>query len=131
MTTKRYAVKSGSSQSIQNTRNAIRNRENFRTSGALAGGKLHNLRMAPSAGRLPRNARERFYLDVNTIDYIVMSYETPIAWHTPAGWIIVAHKFSVTTTAHQSAVYAALNGRIATPGYLYQSDPVPFIELRD
>ena len=53
------------------------------------------------------------YLRSN-IDYTVLSYGTPIAWHTVDGWYIVSQKFSRTTSKHQSNVrYALTSERIA------------------
>lgn len=75
-TKKRYAVRTGSRESIENTRQAIANREEFETSGALRGthavyfeGKLHGASL------------DKFWRDRSRIDYAVISYKTPIAWH--------------------------------------------------
>lgn len=89
---KSFAVKSGSRQSVQNTRDAIANRESFKTSGALRGEKFGDL-------------------------YYVYSYHAIIARHTPAeGWIVPTRKYSQTTSMHQSAVRLALAGTdYATP----------------
>ena len=46
------------------------------------------------------------------VDYLVYSYGTPIAWHTPQGWYIVAQKFSVTTSKHQNAVKRAISSEL-------------------
>jgi hypothetical protein len=61
-----------------------------------------------TTGALNETEKDNYYHDVPDIDYVVYSYRTPIAWHTPRGWHIVAQKFSVTTTRHQSAVRAAV-----------------------
>jgi hypothetical protein len=43
------------------------------------------------------------------IDYVVLSYSTPIAWHLPDyGWHVVDTRFSVTTSKHQSLVRRGL-----------------------
>jgi hypothetical protein len=42
------------------------------------------------------------------MDYVVYSYHTPIAWHTPEGWYIVAQKFSQTTSKHQNLTRRAI-----------------------
>jgi hypothetical protein len=79
-----------------------------------AGGNAYgepNFRGGPNegtVGALPRLWRDKFYLDVNAVDYVVYSYHTPIAWHTPDGWTIPDHKYSVSTSKHQSAVRYAL-----------------------
>jgi len=83
----------------------IRSRETFRAS-ALSGVREAFL---SSAGYLSGAERERFYNDRNGIVYAVLSYRTPIAWLTTSGeWYIVAQRFSVTTSRHQSVVRAAL-----------------------
>lgn len=91
------------------TAEAIRDREDFRTSGALMGESTVLGRF--DAGRLSGADLERFYLDCGNIRYAVMSYATPIAWWVPAsetekgGWYKVGQKFSVTTTKHQGNLY--------------------------
>lgn len=103
-----YAIKSGSMEHRENTRRAIRERTPFRTGGSLRGvagnpggvARLNNLECA------------RYFNDADRIDYVVLSYSTPIAWHTAAGWHVVEQKFSVTTTNQQSAVRAALRDEV-------------------
>lgn len=103
-----YAVKSGSQVSKANTRSAIRNREPFKTSGALKG-----VRHPAGSGQLSGMALSLWCADVNDISYVVYSYSTPIAWwHDPTGWLTVKDKFSVTTTSHQAVVSLALNTAI-------------------
>lgn len=41
-------------------------------------------------------------------DYVIFSYDTPIAWHTSNGWYIVSQKFSVITSKHQDCVRRAV-----------------------
>ena len=44
------------------------------------------------------------------LTFIVFSYGTPIAWHDNRnGWTVPAHKYSISTTAHQSTVRRALH----------------------
>lgn len=81
---KSFAVRSGSRQNVQNTRDAIVNRETFKTSGALRGEGDYAL-------------------------YYVFSYAAIIARYTiEEGWIVPTRKYSVTTSNHQSAVRGAL-----------------------
>lgn len=75
--------------------------------GSLTG-KAHGLGNWASLGQLAGAEVLRFMEDSDTTDYIVYSYETPIAWHTPAGWYMVAQKFSQTTSRHQSQVRRAI-----------------------
>lgn len=92
------------------TAQAIRDREDFRTNGALYGESTSVGRY--DAGRLQGDDLNRFYADAPEITYVVMSYATPIAWYVPASdtrpegvWHKVAQKFSVTTTKHQGNLY--------------------------
>lgn len=143
MSIKRYAVKSGSRQSIQNTRDAIRAMEPFKTSGSLFGERgSFGLRWHHY---LNRDEVAEYLRVANDILYTVVSYDTPIAWAyrvladgtLPApgqaaqgeAWHVVSQKFSPTTTAHQSVVQAALNGRTATFGPIWQDSAIPFSEL--
>lgn len=86
------------------TAQAIADREDFTTHGALAGLNVSGLTSWDS-GRLSGPDLEKFQADRATIDYVVTSYATPIAWHTPDGWHRVSQKFSVTTSHHQGVLY--------------------------
>jgi len=44
----------------------------------------------------------------DSIDYVVMSYQTPIAWHSSEGWYVVSQKFSVTTSKHTNYIRRAI-----------------------
>jgi hypothetical protein len=61
-----------------------------------------------TTGALNSTEKDAYYADANSIDYVVYSYATPIAWHTPKGWHVVNQKFSVTTSRHQSSVRQAV-----------------------
>ena len=66
-----------------------------------------NLRGGPrgifgSFGLLPLHWRETFYDDKP--DYVVWSYDTPIAWHGRRGWVVPPVKYSVTTIRHKQHV---------------------------
>ena len=39
--------------------------------------------------------------ETDGVDYVVFSYNTPIAWHHANGWTIPEAKYSVTTSKHQ------------------------------
>ena len=80
----------------RNANLAISRCETFRAS-ALSG-----VTTVTDAGYLTDADRRRFDADRDVIVYAVMSYGTPIAWLTPRGWFIVAQRFSVTTSRHQS-----------------------------
>lgn len=59
-------------------------------------------------GRLDAEEVARYESVKDSIDYVVMSYRTPIAWHSAEGWYVVAQKFSVTTSKHQNYVRRAI-----------------------
>lgn len=104
---------------------AILTGEEFTTYGALSGTKFPT-----STGRLPHDWQEEFHAMRNDIDYAVMSYATPIAWHVKPRigrgwnqfaqewrdvvirpeWVIPDVSYSVTTSKHQGIVRVALNG---------------------
>tara|TARA_R110002073_G_scaffold243804_1_gene405945 strand:+ start:1099 stop:1419 length:321 start_codon:yes stop_codon:yes gene_type:complete len=42
-------------------------------------------------------------------DFVVSSYQTPIAWHNGDGWHMPAMKYSPTTSCHQGIIGAAIN----------------------
>ena len=80
------------------TAQAIANREDFRTSGALMGESCSLGSF--DRGRLTGADLDRFNADCKNITYVVKSYATPIAWYvTPTdtdkgGWYKVKAKFS-------------------------------------
>lgn len=85
----------------------IATRQEFKAS-ALSGS-----RYSLGSGRLSGAALEVFYNEVNSLDYAVYSYGTPIAWHTLEGWYVVEQKFSVTTSKHQNYVRRAIAESLA------------------
>lgn len=91
------------------TATAIRDREDFKTSGSLEAKTVSGL-TSWCSGRLAGADLDQFNNDMAEIDYVVMSYATPIAWHvrnetTEGRWHRVAQKFSVTTSKHQGNLY--------------------------
>ena len=82
---------------------AIRQGEDFTTSGALRGEAfplfIGTGRMADSDAAKLRTAR---------IDYVVYSYGTPIAYRANGEWVIPDAKYSVTTSKHQGTISYAL-----------------------
>lgn len=84
---------------------ALRNREPFVTGGAFSATAPSHVSTLDS-GRLSGEDFDRFREDAPTIDYIVWSYATPIAWVTRAGTVYrVKQRFSLTTTKHQGMLY--------------------------
>ena len=84
---------------------------NFETSAAIARlepfkthtGSLRGEQGGPSStGRLPSKHLEE--LAGHNVDYTVMSYATPIAWHHEGGWHYPDVSYSRSTSRHQSAV---------------------------
>lgn len=133
-----FAVRTGSREAVQATRDAIRTQTPFQTSGALCGVKGN----AGYTGRLNPAERAEFQRVANNIVYTVLSYSTPIAYAyrqmndgslPPSGvaadrimWHVVDQKFSPTTSTHQSALRAALAGRRADYGVIWQDEPLTF-----
>ena len=79
----------------------IRDRVPFRTHGSLSADTR-----TYSTGYLRGDDLDRYYADLPTIDYVVVSYSTPIAWHTSDGrWYKVKQRFSTTTSRHQGRLY--------------------------
>lgn len=94
-------------------------------------------------GILPDHYWEQFKADAHLIDYIVWSYETPIAWHLrdeslPAGatgygylgmWEIPYVRYSLTTSHHQAKIRDAVGYVNAAGGRFTQRPLGPFINL--
>lgn len=94
------------------TAGAIRDCEDFTTSGSLRGVTV----MQPNrlgrwdSGQLSGTDLAWFYNDLPLIDYVVWSYSTPVAWHMTAAdgtgtWHRVGQSFSPTTSKHQGNLY--------------------------
>jgi hypothetical protein len=61
-------------------------------------------------GRLIGSDCQMYRSAQTRIDYVVLSYGTPIAWHLPDyGWHLVDYRFSHTTSRHQSKVRQAVS----------------------
>lgn len=64
-----------------------------------------------NVGRLASN----YHQSLRQADYVVLSYDTPIAWHVAehkgddAYWVVPDEFYSGTTTKHQDIVRAALS----------------------
>jgi hypothetical protein len=91
------------------TAQAIANREPFTTSGALRG-ESRNPGYYVYPGQLPRELAA----GLESADYVVFSYSTPIAWHGPDGWTVPAVRYSITTSRHQGNLYA-ITGEVSRP----------------
>jgi hypothetical protein len=81
--------------------------EPFKTSGALfAEGKHRDTIGSWSVGRL----HYAYHATLRKADYVVYSYDTPIAWHVPdVGWAMPDESYSKTTTRHQNKIRTALD----------------------
>lgn len=80
----------------------LRNRLQFATNGALTG-----VQGAPRTyGHLP----VKYRYSAAKADYVVYSYDTPIAWHTAdEGWVQPFVYYTPTTTKHQGKIRTALS----------------------
>lgn len=93
-------------------RQAMRWREPFKAS-ALSGETVGRGVRSFGTGRASRAITDAMQdsWSAGSLDYVVYSYGTPIAWHDSAtGWHIPADKYSVTTSKHQGIVRRALVG---------------------
>jgi hypothetical protein len=87
----------------------IATRQDFRAS-ALEGwqGTASKNSASISTGRLNAEESAKLINDAQITDYVVFSYDTPIAWHTLRGWYVVEQKFSVTTSKHTNYIRRAI-----------------------
>lgn len=93
---------------------ALNTRKSFRTSGALSGRTVSDVRWecAFSPGRLNGEdlAAWRSAVDAEAVVYVVESYATPIAWVEKFGdrerIHFVSQRFSPTTSKHQGMLWA-------------------------
>ena len=90
----------------------IDERRPFDTHGALRG-RLRPESTESGYLRSKSNAAAQLWLaDQDKIDYVVYSYNTPIAWHVKSAtfneWIYPDVRYSPTTGRHQSKIRAVL-----------------------
>lgn len=76
-------------------------------------GNLRGVRYAVGyTGQLSENHADAYRSAGQEIDYTVISYRTPIAWHTRSdGWVVPEVKYSQTTTRHQHIARMAIGGQ--------------------
>lgn len=107
----------GGARAIRTTTRALRESCIISNRVPFVAASMSGAPMCYDAGRMsgPECAA---YLDASaagTIDYVVRSYATPIAWFDrERGWVMPATRYSVTTSKHQSIVRAALRGEQVT-----------------
>ena len=80
---------------VQKAHQPISRLEDF-TAASMSGWRCTK---APTLGSLPKVFQD--LIDSSDVDYVVFSYSTPIAWHTPDGWVVPPVRYSVTTSKHQ------------------------------
>jgi len=63
-----------------------------------------------SYGRLPEPFRKALLHGTlnGSVDFVIYSYATPIAWHACGGWIAPPVEYSKTTTQHQNVIKTAI-----------------------
>jgi len=81
---------------------AIRNRQPFDAS------HLHGRTGSHGAGWASNDLSNAERESLAAADYVVLSYDTPIAWHDVLGWKMPNLRYSLTTSQHQSTVRVAI-----------------------
>jgi hypothetical protein len=94
--------------SIRDSGTAIARRQAFEAYGSMSGEEASSY---PYTGHLPDEHAKALLADAGKgdVDYVVYSYSTPIAWHTPKGWVVPDVKYSRTTSRHQGVVRRAVD----------------------
>lgn len=78
------------------------------TTGSLRGIPAHGACVRAGYGWLNGDDYDQWVQDRDDVEYVVLSYDTPIAWRTSRGWHVVAQKFSATTSCHQGLIRRGL-----------------------
>lgn len=78
----------------------------WKYTGALRGRTVNGTEWI-GFGILPEEWKDAFR--VKGLEYVIYSYETPIAWRTNGSWVVPNVKYSVTTSKHQGKVRTALS----------------------
>lgn len=107
-------------------RDAIAVDRNFTNSNrSFRGERVTDWRALPSwPGQLPEHFAGFYQAHRDRIDYVIYSYETPIAWHVravpgaaAAAWYYPSTRYSVTTSRHQSQTHVAIAEQPASSVY--------------
>ena len=87
----------------------LNNREPFYMA-SMTGGPI-TPRMDPSVGQMRSPARMLRCHGFGCLDYVVWSYETPIAFHCAidSEWIVPTDRYSRTTAKHQHIIRMAIS----------------------
>lgn len=105
-----------------------------------SGGVAYMVADPANVGQLPQHYREQFAADATLIDYVVWSYETPIAWHVAdvdggpstgydGFWEIPWVRYSQTTSQHQARITGAIRHANAAGGRMDRRPAGPFVNL--
>ena len=97
-----------STKTVKTIVRSIRDMKPFSVNGTLSG-----TTDTATRGDLSGDALAAYKSQVlsSSAPYVVYSYRTPIAWHTPEnGWTIPAARYSNTTSNHQSNIRTAVSG---------------------
>lgn len=85
---------------LKTVRQFAKNREEFDCNGTLTGRWEHR----PSFGRLNESIELANHLNGSCKNFVIYSYNTPIAVYNHQGWWKNPNKYSVTTSRHQGAI---------------------------
>lgn len=98
---------------------ALHRHEEFKTHGSLKGLRHNPSDRVTRLGDLERKSPNRAVdLQVAAVDFVVYSYDTPIAWHTVRrGWVVPTVTYSITTTEHQRLIKEAVDNPPGSDGY--------------
>lgn len=104
-------------------------------------GAEHMLSDRDNLGELPEHYRQEFRGAARSVDYIVWSYATPIAWHARLSggdregsgyrgvWVIPHVRYSQTTSKHQAIISRACRWVNAAGKSFYIPASGPFVNL--
>lgn len=75
--------------------------------GSMRGVPLSPLQSPPDYGIMPSDEADalRALVRTGTVDYVIMSYATPIAWRAGGEWTKSSTRYSSTTSQHQGRLY--------------------------
>jgi hypothetical protein len=84
-------------------------RESFTTHGSLRGFRHRGIGSI-YAGWLPADWRNTLQARSHVIEFVIVSYQTPVAWlDSEAGWVVPDEHYSVTTTRQTNTVRYAID----------------------
>lgn len=93
---------------LKNVHKSVSEREPFNCNGTLTGVKTNDPKFGWAKRTMAGIDLANHIMD-STDNFVIYSYDTPIAVHNSKGWWVNGDKYTVTTSRHMSAIRKGIN----------------------